>query len=102
MSKRHHAQPGQLSLWGVYELEAQAVAACSRPAPEPTPVNVPVAEVLPIFKAAPTVIVFRSPGTTKRSRLFCPLAWARARTGQAASGAPSARPKNRRRVSAAI
>lgn len=64
MSKRHHAQPGQLSLWGVYELEAQAVAACSRPAPEPAPVNIPVAEVMPIFKAAPTVIVFRSPGTT--------------------------------------
>ncbi|MFJ5993318.1 hypothetical protein [Lentzea sp. NPDC092896] len=25
MSKRHRTQPGQLSLWGVYELEAQAM-----------------------------------------------------------------------------
>lgn len=61
MSKRHHAQPGQLSLWGLYELENQAVAATSCP----RQVERPVAEVVPIFKAAPTVITFRSPGTRK-------------------------------------
>ncbi|MCP2198507.1 hypothetical protein LX90_002181 [Lentzea flava] len=25
-NRRHQAQPGQLAMWGVYELEAQAVA----------------------------------------------------------------------------
>ena len=60
-TRRHQAPAGQLSLWGTYELEAQAVRWTSRRAPQVMP-TLPAAKqtesvrLMPSFRAAVSLI----------------------------------------------
>ena len=69
MSKRRRTHPGQLALWGLYELEAHATASARRPARQASP----TVRLMPAFKAATTGITFRAELTTESPSTSTPI-----------------------------